>query len=184
MSNINLLPWREELRKVRNRFFFGLLGASILGGLILILLAHALLESMIDTENKNIAYIQNEQTKISEQIKEIKGLQTSKNDLLHRMEVIQSLQADRGLIVHLLDTLPRIMPDGIYLASIKRIGQQVTLTGVSQTNTPIAVLLKNFEDPQWHQMFENVKLNEIALNTNGQGLLFVIEFTLQNPIEG
>ena len=184
MSNINLLPWREELRKVRNRVFFILLGSSIIGGFILILLMHLAFEAKIATENNNIAVIHSEQKKIETQITELKGLQASKTDLLHRMEVIQSLQADRGLVVHFFDVLPRVVPEGIYLTSISRKDQQVILNGVSQTNSPIAVLLKNLEDPKWQNMFENAKLNQIELNSDGKNLNFSIEFMLQNPTEG
>jgi type IV pilus assembly protein PilN len=184
MSTINLLPWREERRQIKNRVFFTSLAIAIVSALVFIMLIHLTLAGRIEQEAMYIEELQKEQTKISAQIKEIKGLQDSKKALLHRREVIQSLQAERSLVVHFLDVLPQIIPDGIYLTQLTRNGSAVVLQGNSQTNTSISVLLKNLEDPTWRNMFENVKLNEISTGKENVGLNFTIDFVLQNPTEG
>lgn len=38
MARINLLPWRAERRKQRQRDFYAMLGAAAIGGLLLSLL--------------------------------------------------------------------------------------------------------------------------------------------------
>ena len=35
MARINLLPWRAERRKQRQRDFYGMLGAAAIGGVLL-----------------------------------------------------------------------------------------------------------------------------------------------------
>ena len=42
MAKINLLPWREELRKQKQKDFFNALALSILVGFIILALIHTL----------------------------------------------------------------------------------------------------------------------------------------------
>lgn len=182
MTGINLLPWREELRKIKNNAFFALMGVSVATGLLLVFLADFVLQQWIDTENKNIAYIQEEQKSITSKIKEIQGLQKDKEDLLHRREIIQTLQANRPLVVRMLDTLPRITPEGVVLTSMERKGSQITILGTAQTPSSISTLFKNLEDKHWNNLFTNIKINEIERDKEQTGVGFILEFTLSNPI--
>lgn len=207
MSKINLLPWREELRKIQNRVFFALSGATVFLSVMVVYSVGLILDTRIDTEGSNIDYLNNEIKSIKAEVTQIQGLQLNKKQLLNRMNVIQELQAERFSIVKLLDMLPRITPEGIYLTAVSRteieggvaqtgtlpsgtiepqVGVEkskeieilkkeyhVTLQGVAQTNGSISILLKNLEDLHW---LSEVRLSEVSINKNGQGLNFKVDF--------
>lgn len=126
MSRINLLPWREELKTIRNRLFFTIAGAAVFFGVVVIYLIHLMIAYRIGVENANIDYINKELLGIKKQINQIQGLQENKENLLSRMRIIQALQEDRSSIVKLLDIIPRVVPESIYLLSVTRTDNSAT----------------------------------------------------------
>jgi len=120
MSRINLLPWREEVRRVKNRIFFAIVGVVAASSIVVLVLVEMFLSWRIEVQNANVAYLNTELDNIKAEITEIQGLQGSKKHLLERMGVIRSLQADRPSIVKLLDIMPRIIPETIYLTTLSR----------------------------------------------------------------
>lgn len=180
MSKINLLPWREELNKVRNQQFFAYAVLSVLAGIVFVVLTHLFIEHRIEVEKLDIAYLQQEEKEIIGKVKEIQGLQEAKEALLNRMSVIQSLQSDRVQDAKLMDILPRVTPEGVYLTSLTRKGDTVLATGNAKTNAGIATFLKNLEFDQWGHLFTNPRLNVVKVGTDGS-MDFELEFTLGSP---
>ena len=78
MSKINLLPWREELRQVRNRIFYVIAGAAAGCSILLIMLVSMFLDWKTEVQNANIEYLNKELDSIKIEITEIQGLQESK----------------------------------------------------------------------------------------------------------
>ncbi len=131
-----MLPWREELRKVRNRVFYATGAVSVILCVGLMMLGSLIMQRIIEVRTANIAYIDKALLGLKGKIAEIKGLQENKKQLLERMEIINALQTDRFTIVKLLDLLPRILPDGIYLTEVNRQEEDMStaMPGLSQPN--------------------------------------------------
>ena len=51
MANINLLPWREELRAERQRTFYSSLGLSAALAVLLLVVSDRALDMQIDSQN-------------------------------------------------------------------------------------------------------------------------------------
>lgn len=135
MSKINLLPWREELRVVRNRVFFAYFGISVFISLAIVIGIRSYLIYRIDVQRLNASYVDRALSTVKAQITEIKGLQENKEQLLERMKVIQSLGMDRASTVKLLDLIPRVLPDSIYLVEITRKDPEPTMDVRQKTLT-------------------------------------------------
>jgi len=120
MSKINLLPWREDLKKIKNRIFVAILGVSVCFSVVIIILVGAYYDSELSKQNANIAYIDKEMVAIRSEINEFKDVQNTKDQILNRMNIIQELRADRISVVKLLDVLPRVVPDTVYLKKFSR----------------------------------------------------------------
>ena len=132
MTRINLLPWREMLRKEREREFYSIAGGAAVLMLLVIFYIHFHMAGVIETQNSRNAFLGDEIKKVEGQIKEIKGLETEKSQLLARMKVIEELQGQRPQMVHLFDELVKALPDGVYVTSIKQKGTSVSLDGIAQ----------------------------------------------------
>ena len=145
MAHINLLPWREELRREQQRQFFTIMGLSVILMGLIILAVHLRISGMIDHQESRNRFLQTEIKKVEKQIAEIKKIEQEKRRLLARMEVIQELQRNRPEIVHMFDEIARITPEGIYLETMSQSGNKLVLTVVAQSNARVSALMRNIE---------------------------------------
>jgi type IV pilus assembly protein PilN len=149
MPRINLLPWRAEQRKQRQRnFAFALIGAVAAAALV-VLLVNLYYGEVISNQNRKNALLQSEIEKLDRQITEILGLETQKQRLLARMDIIEKLQRSRPEVVHLFDQLARTVPDGLYLTSIKQTGKRLEIKGVAQSSTRVSAFMRNIDASEW-----------------------------------
>jgi len=174
MARINLLPWRAERRKSRQKEFAGMLGLSALAGVLLSFLIVSYYNGRIGGQNERNQFLRSEITKVDGQIKEIELLDEKKSKLLARKEVIEQLQSNRSQMVHLFDSLVRTIPDGVTLAAIKQEGDILTLSGRSQSNARVSTYMRNLESSGW---MTNPDLNIIEAKGVNPGLPY--EFTLK-----
>jgi type IV pilus assembly protein PilN len=149
MAKVNLLPWRAERRKHRQREFYILLGSAAIGALVLGVLISFYYSGQINGQNERNAYLTDQISKLDAQIKEIEALDLKKDRLLRRKEVIEQLQANRAQMVHLFDELVRTIPEGVRLTSLKQDGEKLTLEGQSQSNARVSAYMRNLESSGW-----------------------------------
>jgi type IV pilus assembly protein PilN len=174
MARINLLPWRAERRKHRQKEFLTMLGLSAAAAAFLAFLIISYYSAQISGQNDRNAYLQDQIAKVDLQIKEIDALDEKKRRLLARKEVIEQLQANRSQMVHLFDSLVRTIPDGVTLTAIKQEGDLLTLTGRSQSNARVSTYMRNLEGSGW---MTNPDLSVIEAKGDNKGLPY--EFNLQ-----
>lgn len=149
MARINLLPWRAERRKRRQNEFYGMLGVASLVAVLLAMLGNGYYSAQIEGQAARNTYLQNQITKVDEQIKEIEELDKNKARLLARKQVIEELQSSRSQMVHLFDELVRTVPDGIRLSSIQQTGDLLTLEGRTQSNARVSAYMRSIEASAW-----------------------------------
>lgn len=162
MARINLLPWRAERRKQRQREFGVMLGMAALGGLLLSLLIWFYYDRQVSGQQDRNAYLQAEIEKVQKQNEEIKRLDEQKSRLLARKAVIEQLQAKRSQMVHLFDALVRTIPDGVVLTSLQQDGDMLTLEGRTQSNARVSAYMRNLDVSGW---MTNPELSIIEAST-------------------
>jgi len=149
MARINLLPWRAERRKQRQKEFSVLLGLSALGAVLASFLMVGYYKAQISGQNERNQYLTDQIAAVQKQIDEIKLLDEKKAKLLARKEIIEKLQANRSQMVHLFDSLVRTIPDGVILTNIKQDEDTLTLEGRAQSNARVSTYMRNLESSGW-----------------------------------
>jgi len=149
MARINLLPWRAERRKQREREFYTMLGFAALAGVLLSMLIWFYFDRQISGQQERNQFLTAEIEKVKAQNREIDELDKKKDRLLARKRVIEELQANRSQMVHLFDSLVRTIPDGVVLTSLKQEGEVLTLEGRSQSNARVSTYMRNLESSGW-----------------------------------
>jgi len=148
MARINLLPWREEARKERQRrYMYSLLGTAVLGS-ILILIIGLFFDQRINHHEARNQQIQVEINRLQLRIDRIAELEKTRDRLISRKQVIESLQASRSLTVELLDRLAMSIPVGVTLTTVTQQGKKLTLMGTSQSNARVSAYLQSLEGMQ------------------------------------
>ncbi len=149
MIRINLLPHRAEKRQARQVQFIALSVISVVIGGILVGLVQVAISTQISYQERRNTYLKQETAILDKQIAEIKKLREQTQSLLARKNVVESLQSTRSDVVHLLDQMLRILPDGVYLKTLKQSGTKISLVGYSQSNARISTLMRAVEDSPW-----------------------------------
>jgi type IV pilus assembly protein PilN len=149
MAHINLLPWRAERRKIRQREFFMQLAAAALAAVGLMLIWWLWMDMRIDNQNQRNAYLDDQIKQVDVRLEKIKDLEKVRSELLARKQIIEQLQANRSQMVHLFDELVKTIPASSRLTSIKQNGDQMVLNGVAQSNASVADYMRNIESSPW-----------------------------------
>jgi type IV pilus assembly protein PilN len=149
MAKINLLPWREELRKERQQEFISIVVAVAIAAATLVWFVTGQIEDQYKNQKVRNSFIQQEMSVLSEQISEIKALKDKRAQLLERMELIQNLQGNRPIIVRLFDEIARSIPDDLYFTSLDIKGNHVLVKGRAKSNNRVAALMRNFDESDW-----------------------------------
>ena len=155
MARINLLPWRAERRKQRQKDAMVMLALSAVAAVVLSFLIIGFYNAQIDGQNERNQFLQARIAEVDTQIAEIDELD-------------------------LFDSLVRTIPDGVILTSIKQDNETLTLEGRSQSNARVSTYMRNLEGSGW---MTNPELSIIEARGTDKGLPyeFKLQVTLANP---
>ncbi len=175
MARINLLPWREEARRERQRQFLYSLMATLVLGAILVLLVGLFFDQRISHQEARNQQIQVEINRLEQRIARIRELESTRNRLLSRKQIIESLQASRSLTVELLDKLAKTIPVGITLTNVRQQGVNLTLLGTSQSNARVSAYLQSLDGMD---LFVKPELQYVRASQNPSSAVETYEFAI------
>lgn len=149
MTQINLLPWRELKREQEKKLFTTMLLVCIVVAAFIVFLINSYASGLVSNQITRNQMLQKEINNMDAQIKEIKNLQKAREMLISRMSIVQHLQSTRTLMVHLFDELINVIPSGIYLAQIDGKNDVISISGHTESNTFVSMLMRNIENNDW-----------------------------------
>jgi type IV pilus assembly protein PilN len=180
MARINLLPWREEARRERQRQFLYSLMATLVLGAVLVLVVGMFFDQRISQQESRNQQIQVEINRLEQRITQIQNLERTRNRLLSRKQVIESLQASRSLTVELLDKLAKTIPAGITLTDVRQQGNNLTLLGSSQSNARVSAYLQSLEEMD---LFVGPELQYVRTAEKPRSRMETYEFAIRVRID-
>lgn len=175
MSNINLLPWREADKNLRLQRFYTLTGLSLGATLLVMIILNMVIGGFIDNQKQRNALLMQEMQVIDVKLGKIKELRGRKDKLQERIDLIQSLQRSRNTPTQLMNTLPQLVPAGVNLAKLTFKNDIIKINGTSDSNTRLAVLLRNIEESNW---LRDGNLDSIVALSEGEGNRFEMRFSV------
>ncbi len=155
MARINLLPWRENERKEKQKDFIQLTALAAILMAVIVGAGWIQVGNMISSQESRNGYLDREIKVLQGMIDEIKQLESEKESLIQRMGVIQELQRSRPGIVHMFDELVFAIPEGVYFTTVERRGNVVTIIGRAQSNARVSSFMRNLDASKW---FDNPRL--------------------------
>ncbi len=176
---INLLPHREEKRRVRRVQFYVIMGMVVAVAALIVFVGSMILNQLIDYQDGQNSFLKAEITKLDKDIEQIKNLKEQVRALTERAKIIESLQKDRVESVQLLSELVKQVPDGVYLKEIRQVGRVVHLFGYAQSNPRVSVLMENLKP---FAGMAPVLIETKVVTLNRKNLLeFSMHFTMERP---
>jgi type IV pilus assembly protein PilN len=181
MIRINLLPHREEKRRLRQKQFAAFAAITVFFALAVAGVVWFFLDQQVSQQQANVAFMKNEISKLDKQIEEIRKIREETASLLAKKQVVEGLQSNRSEPVQLLDQLLRQLPEGVYLKAVKQLGTKVGVTGYAQSNARVSTLMRNLGASPY---LENPELIEIkAVPAPGNPNARVNEFLMNISIK-
>lgn len=159
MPHINLLPWREEAKELKQNQFLAMLLLTALVVVIFGMIVSGYYNSQTDDQLKRNQYLRNEIAVLNTKIEEIKNLKAKRADLEQRMKLIADLQRNRNLGAQILDELVKVVPPGIYLTDLEKREDIVKVKGKSESNNRLSNMMRKVES-SW--LLEQPILNSIV----------------------
>ena len=164
MIRINLLPHRELKRKARQQQIAIFAGVVSFLGVLVVWGVYTIIAGNIEYQNARNQFLQSRIAVLDREIAEIRNIKAQTQELLARKHVVETLQNSRSEVVYLLDQLARLLPDGVYLHSVKQNGQNITLVGYAQSNAWVSMLMRNLESSSWLESPLLVEIKAITVN--------------------
>jgi type IV pilus assembly protein PilN len=177
VAHINLLPWREQAEKAKQRKFITLLSVVAFFAFLIIFLFSQFYQLLIEGQQTRNQYLTNEIAVLDDRIAKIKTLKEKKRELEKRTIVIEELQRSRNVGTQVLNEIAKVVPTGIYLTRMEKQGDSLQLIGKSESNNHLANMIREIEASV---LFSNVSLESITSNDAQSKLLsdFVMRITI------
>jgi type IV pilus assembly protein PilN len=179
VAYINLLPWREEAEKAKQRAFFTVLTLVALGAFSIVFLVNQFYQMRIDGQNDRNQFLKNEIQILDLRIAKIKSLNEKKRELEKRTRVVEQLQRSRNVGTQVLDEMAKIVPNGIYLTRLEKQDNNLNIIGKSESNNHLANMIREIERSD---LFDDAVLESITSNDAQSKLLS--DFKMRVRIKG
>lgn len=179
MTTINLLPWRELKREQEKKKFTTYLAITLVISVVIVFFVNYYASSLIEERTALNTRLQQEINELKKQLVEINGLKALRQGLIARMKIIQNLQATRILTVRLFDELITILPEGVYVNRMERVGDKITISGYTESNSSISRLMHNIELSRWIQLPELTEIKNIKEGAADSASTFKLSFILK-----
>lgn len=177
MANINLLPWRENLRKKKQKNYIVTLSFAAFLACLVVGAIYFVFDWKISNQQSRNDYLRKEMLIVDAEIREINRLKDKKAAMIERVNLVRSLQNTRSVVVHLFDEIARAIPDDLYLTGLDYKQGKIKMTGLAKDNQLISALIRQLDASDW---LKNPNLNKIQALNSGQNQ-FEISISLERP---
>ena len=174
MANINLLPWREELRRERNKVTVVICAVMAIVAGIIVYSGKLYVDSLISHQHARNGFLQSEINGLSKVIKEIEDIKLKRDALRARVNVIQDLQQNRAQIVHVFDDLVTKLPEGVFYENVSKSGSSLIIEGKAQSNNRVSSFMRSLDASEW---FDGASLK--VVDVQDQNGVSISEFSLE-----
>ena len=162
MTQINLLPWRDEVKEQRKKTFIVVCIFSALLACILMFLTWMYFDHQLSDQQRANQLVTDTNTELDKQLKSLDGLKDKRAAIIERMKLIQNLQQQRPITVHLIDDLARVIPTNVYLTRFTRTGDSFSIEGRAESPNAVAEMMRMMEASPWYR---NVFMSSFLANT-------------------
>jgi type IV pilus assembly protein PilN len=142
---INLLPWREEMRARRGKRFATAIVLSALVGLGVGYGMTWYLDQRLEDQQQRQQLIKARTAELDRDIRAVSQYEEQIASLNRQIEVFERLQVGRPQTVHVFNPLVDSLEEGVYYSSLSRQGDQLRLTGLAEDNSRVSEQLRQLE---------------------------------------
>lgn len=179
MILINLLPYREAVKKARKRNFQNSCALSALVGVVIAGIVYLFFQAQISDQEEANRILEQENASLAKKVTEVANIERENAALRARQQAVEGLQSKRGVPVELLNQLIEQVPDGLFLSSISQNAQKISLEGFAQANDDVSAFLHNIDEKMpWNTNPELIETHAVNLDLGSKQARRVYAFSL------
>ena len=160
MIAFNFLPHRALARQQQRERFRRKLGLAAGLGLLLALLGLVGLQRQISVQQEKNQLLEADIAGFDAGIKALAVLQAEIGLLQAQEQALQALQLERRLALQLFTELPRHLPEGLVISSLRQDGKTLNLSGFALSNDRVSEFLRQLA--QGYDWFSGPELVEVV----------------------
>lgn len=175
MIQINLLPWREELRKIQKTQFIIIIVGCCLISFILFLVLHFHYKS-IDMNQKALNSMLSAAINAEQNI--LNQMGSKANDAIAtetQLNFIINLYKENNFAVRILNELVSLVPSTVSVNEIKRNNNQIILSGMATSEDEVSRLINDIGKSPYFEQPELLSMNAVK-NADNDSRNFSIMF--------
>lgn len=143
LTRINLLPYREEIKKRKKRQFKVLMLCALAAGLGLSVITYLGIESAIRNQEGRNSFLQAEIDRLDKDLGEIKKLNEEKEAFLAKKRKVEELQEKRYQAAYIIDSLNVLTPENTYLTVLDAESPtSYKISGRAISDNKIAIMMR------------------------------------------
>lgn len=166
MPQINLLPWRQELRKARQKQFIQISLLVVLLTALLMAAFGAFLDYRTDLQLSRNQIIEHGIRDLNREISEVRALRKKRDQLLEWVSIVQRLQTNRSDPIRIFNDLAHATGESLYLTRLEKKDNQLLLEGEAADNRAISGLMRNLARSDY---LLNPVLTDVSASTANPG---------------
>lgn len=163
MVQINLLPWREQTRKLQKGRFITAFVFFILVAVFLLVCFHIYYAGLLNRQMALNDYLQTQINAEQNNIDSINSKQKDKLQLEDQLNFISNMYAENYNAIRLLNEISTIIPSGLKIKSITRNANHISLDGMAPSDLAITQFMQDLS----HSPLFNQPVLSIINNENG-----------------
>lgn len=159
MTQINLLPWREQARQEKKVEFSIIVGFFAVLALIIAIAIHIYLAALISNQNSRNNFLQTELGTKQGGFQKLKKDKEKNISIEGDLMFLNDLREKSFHSVQLMNELTTLIPTTVVLDKLTKEGSKVTLIGRAKSELQITLLMKNISKSL---LFSNPVLTRIS----------------------
>ncbi|MFD1008106.1 PilN domain-containing protein [Oceanisphaera ostreae] len=149
MSNINLLPWRQHLKKQQKKQFMRQVSWVCVFTLVAIAGAYGYVRQQAHVQQQRNLQLQQASLQLDDTLHTIELLRQQRRQLQARGNFIEQFQSQRHIPVQLFNQLPTWIPTAVYLDRIYLAEHGLEINGKTTAYSQLAQMVQQIESAGW-----------------------------------
>ncbi|HGO8001991.1 TPA: PilN domain-containing protein [Neisseria meningitidis] len=190
LIKINLLPYREEMNKLKQQQFKTLMYGAVLTGVAAVAATYLFIDNMINNQSERNTLLETSIAHLDTELSEIQKLKQEKDAFLIKKNKVEELQLKRLQAAKILDSLNEAVPGSTYLTSLDAVtADSYRLSGRTSSDNRVAAMMRAmpntgiFKQPELLSIKKNNSHQEFTLQATLQPIVKAAE-SKENPASG
>ncbi|NWF38146.1 PilN domain-containing protein [Mariprofundus sp. NF] len=159
MIRINLIPYRDARRQQQIVHHLSIFFAVVVIAVLLAMGAHTTASMQLSDLKEETIRVQQQNAELKKKIGKIENLANLRGDVERKLDIVDRLQEGRFRSLKTLHEIAKVIPDNVWIKSVKDGGDTIELSGLGESNKAVANFMRKLDQSP---LFSNIQLLVIS----------------------